>query len=305
MWNLEDLEGRVRSASEGVAVVGCGRMGTAIAGELARRGLHVTVFDETDFTRQRAKHNLQAALLDNLQKGLLTSEDECKSIMNRVRVAETLEDAVGTAAVVFEAVIDDMELKRALFQRMLDAKSTAVLCSNSVKMSAKELMKGTSLQLWGCRFLLPVWFVDDVEVDAGGLRGDRLSPLLAALGFKVTYYKGERLRIPQEVVRRYVQEQRAVVERERQGREYAERERENLGQERAADDASTREADVAIDVGDADELCVVCLDAARSALIKPCGHTSTCMACARKLPWPRQCPTCRRAIEDVLPWRDL
>ena len=70
---------------------------------------------------------------------------------------------------------------------------------------------------------------------------------------------------------------------------------------------ATREADVSVSVagGEGDELCVVCLDAARSALMKPCGHTSTCMACARRLPWPLHCPACREPIEGVLPWRDL
>ena len=58
------------------------------------------------------------------------------------------------------------------------------------------------------------------------------------------------------------------------------------------------------DAAEADELCVVCLEAPRSALIVPCGHTSTCMECTKRLQ-PPLCVTCRAPIECARPWRDI
>lgn len=45
-----------------VAVIGCGRMGCDIVGELLRRGCHVRVYDVTPFTRQRAMQTILATL---------------------------------------------------------------------------------------------------------------------------------------------------------------------------------------------------------------------------------------------------
>ena len=70
--------------SDGVAVVGCGRMGCAMAGELARRGCRVTMYDHTDFTRSRAKQVLQATLREHVSNGLLLAH-ETHAIMGRVQ----------------------------------------------------------------------------------------------------------------------------------------------------------------------------------------------------------------------------
>lgn len=296
---------RARDPQQGVAIVGAGRMGCAIGGELARRGLHVTMFDETDFTRARAKHNIQAALLDLVTRGLLPSVDDCKDIMNRVRVKDTLEETIAGAVVIFEAVIDDLELKRVLFQRMVDAGSTAILTTNSIRFSAREVMEGTKLtNVWGCRFFMPGWFIDDVEVDTGGQPDDQISPTLASLGFQVCYFVTDRRRLSGGELQKYDADQRRAVADEKRAREFAERERENHGQERAGggEGDATAEARAEAVLG---EPCAVCLDAPRSALFKPCGHISTCMECADKLQQPRQCVTCRQHVQEVLPWRDL
>ena len=97
-------------------------MGCAMAGELARRGCHVVMFDETEFTRTRAKNLLQAAIMVHVQEGLMLM-DEAEAIMNRIQVAETLEEAAAHAALVFEAVVDDLNLKVALFRRMVIAQT--------------------------------------------------------------------------------------------------------------------------------------------------------------------------------------
>lgn len=47
-------------------------------------------------------------------------------------------------------------------------------------------------------------------------------------------------------------------------------------------------------------VCVVCLDNPRNAMLYPCGHAHSCMACTKQLV-SRQCPICRTTISKVIP----
>ena len=90
--------------------MGCGKHGVSIAGELARRGCYVLMCDASEFNTTRAKHDLQAALLQHLQAGLMVSQKALSDIMSHVTIAESIEDAIANAALVFEAVIDDLPI---------------------------------------------------------------------------------------------------------------------------------------------------------------------------------------------------
>jgi 3-hydroxyacyl-CoA dehydrogenase len=140
-----------RDPEQGVVVVGCGRMGCAIAGELARRGCFVAMYDETEFSTNDAKHNLQAALLDHVKQGLMPSAEACSSLMSRIRLAEDLEQAVARAVLVFEAVVDELALKRRLFHKMALSGSPALLTTNTINLSVGAINApfndGTELQV--------------------------------------------------------------------------------------------------------------------------------------------------------------
>ena len=278
-------------------------MGCAIAGELARRGCHVTMYDETDFTRTRAKHIVQASLLEHVQSGLLVDDAECRHIMSRVKVADTLATAVATVAIVFEAVIDDVSLKQELFREMVAAGTKAVLTTNTITLNVHELVKGTGLVVCGCRFLAPVWFIHAVEVTRphDPQAADSLVATLSELGFQVSYYTRNSglSRLSTQDAERWAREQREHVASERSQLERTARERESLGQEAPADGS-----DVAAAASTAPAVCSVCLDAQRDALLTPCGHMTTCVACAQRLR-PPVCVACRKPIEQILRWRDL
>ena len=52
--------------------------------------------------------------------------------------------------------------------------------------------------------------------------------------------------------------------------------------------------------GDEDRTCVVCFEAPRDAVLIPCGHAVTCMACARKIAETSDiCPMCRAVIKEA------
>ena len=139
---------------------------------------------------------------------------------------------------------------------------------------------------------------------------------LNALSFHAHRFNfgGDRLRLTQAAFAMYTSGRRQQVQREREAIDATEHERERNGQARPGGEAEDA-AEPAIDVSDVatdaaggaaaqETLCAVCLDAPRSALVMPCGHTSTCMDCAKKLE-PPLCVTCRSKITKVLPWSDL
>ena len=246
------------------------------------------MYDHTDFTRQRAEQTVQASLTDHVQNGLLLDAD-VPIILGRVKVAPSLAKAVEHAAVVFEAVLDDLALKRELFESMAAASKTALLTTNTISLSIDDIAQGKQFSVWGCRFLHPVWFISEVEVTAApgaAADDDRLASLLKSIGITPSFYTvGNRRKLMQTRVDSYFEQQRAdAAERlKRHPAQPTREERQPRGERPEA------------------ELCVVCLDQPRSALLVPCGHTTTCKDCALKLS-PSICVECRQPIEKILPW---
>ena len=74
-----------------VSIIGAGRMGRSIGGELAIRGAQVTLYDQHEHTRERAVEILRADLRQLVTQGLLRQSDE-SAVLQRVRmlVAESL-----------------------------------------------------------------------------------------------------------------------------------------------------------------------------------------------------------------------
>ena len=66
---------------------------------------------------------------------------------------------------------------------------------------------------------------------------------------------------------------------------------------------STAGVSSSVSSSDAPEnMCVICLSTEVNALIRPCGHTATCMRCAEGM-WkdqPARCPICRMLMDSVL-----
>lgn len=95
------------SSTRPVAVIGAGLMGAGIARLLADAGHPVAVYD-VDEERARAAAAEAGA-----------------------RHAPTIEEAVGEAEVVFEAVAEDEAIKRAVFARIGAVESGAIIASNT------------------------------------------------------------------------------------------------------------------------------------------------------------------------------
>ena len=163
-----------------VAVVGAGIMGHGIAQTLAMAGYNVALNDMNkdflDAGMARIRVNL-----DLFVENDFITPGEADAAMARVTAEPDLEKAVADVDIVFEAVKEDIEVKRALFNR-LDAicPERTILASNSSALLVSEFASGTSRQ---DRVLLAHWYnpphiVPAVEVIRGTYTSDETANLV-------------------------------------------------------------------------------------------------------------------------------
>lgn len=94
-----------------VAVVGAGLVGSGWAIVFARAGLDVAIFDESETIRATVLDRIAASLDDMKGAGLV---DDPRTVLSRLRVAGSLEEAVREADYVQESVFERVEVKRAI-----------------------------------------------------------------------------------------------------------------------------------------------------------------------------------------------
>jgi 3-hydroxybutyryl-CoA dehydrogenase len=144
-----------------IGIVGGGLMGHGIAQVLAGKGATVTVTDPDratlDSVPERIASNLRTIGGD-------------EAIAERVKLAPTVEEAVGDADWVFEAAPERMELKQAIFEE-LDATAPpgAVLATNTSVMRVTEIAAKTQNpeRVVGTHWWNPPYLVPLVEVVQG------------------------------------------------------------------------------------------------------------------------------------------
>jgi len=157
-----------------VTVVGAGIMGHGIAQTMAMAGYEVVLNDASAEALTagvaRAKSNLELFEAN----GFVTAE-EADAAYRRIVPEVDLEKAVVNADVVFEAVKEDVEVKRALFNR-LDAicPDKTILASNTSALLLSDFSSGVARK---DRVLIAHWFnpphiVPTVEVVRGSQTSD-------------------------------------------------------------------------------------------------------------------------------------
>lgn len=151
------------SSSKMCCVIGTGFLGSRITGELSRLGLNVNVYDQ-DLTKLNA---LNSALLQ--QKSELEENGLCArdNSWGTVTTCSVLHDAVSGVDFIFEAVVENADVKRWLFQKIThNCDSQAILCSNTFTVDLNEVVSESLFKerILGCRFLIPVYCIPLVEI---------------------------------------------------------------------------------------------------------------------------------------------
>jgi len=154
---------------ETIAVLGAGNMGHGIAEVAALAGFDVTMRDINEELVQDGFDDIEWSLSKLVEHEQVT-EDEADAALDRVTPVVDLEDAVADADFVIEAVPEQMEIKREVYQEVeAYAPDHAVFASNTSSLSITELagMTDRPTQFCGMHFFNPPVRMQLVEVIAG------------------------------------------------------------------------------------------------------------------------------------------
>ena len=151
-----------------VAVIGAGAMGSGIAQVAAQAGHRVRLFDTRIGAAERARDAIGQALAGLAAKGRVDA-GEASAAAARITPIHALPDCVG-ASLVVEAIVEDLEAKRALLRELeLIVAPAAILASNTSSLSITSLAAGMKApgRIVGMHFFNPVPLMQLVEVVSG------------------------------------------------------------------------------------------------------------------------------------------
>lgn len=154
---------------ERVTVVGAGVMGKGIAYAFAISNFQVILNDIRLEALQKAETDINQLLNDSFQKGFL-SEVQYAQAKENLQYDMELASAVKDADLVVEAVIERMDIKADVFQKLDKlCKSDAVLATNTSTMSPTEIGAQTSRpdKVVAMHFFNPVHKMKLIEIVRG------------------------------------------------------------------------------------------------------------------------------------------
>jgi 3-hydroxybutyryl-CoA dehydrogenase len=159
-----------------VLVVGAGTMGSQIALQTALSGHYeVILVDSVAGQLERARAQNKRLLDRAVEKSRLT-EEAAAGALARIEHSSDLGDAAGSADLVIEAVIEDFDAKKDVFETLgKHAKKDAVLASNSSTIAISRLADFTSRpeQCCNMHFFHPVTVMQLCEVVRGPKTSDK------------------------------------------------------------------------------------------------------------------------------------
>jgi 3-hydroxybutyryl-CoA dehydrogenase len=158
---------------QSIGIVGAGTMGNGIAQVFAQAGFSVVLVDVAEPALDRARGTIDKSLAKLVEKGRLTASDR-DATLGRLQMSTAIE-ALAAADYVVEAIVERVDAKRALFQR-LDAllSPAAILSSNTSSISITMLGAATRRpdRVLGMHFMNPVPLMSLVELIRGQATSD-------------------------------------------------------------------------------------------------------------------------------------
>lgn len=152
-----------------LAVVGGGFMGSQIAVQAALNGVEVRLQDISREQLERSRELNRGHLRRRVEKGRLT-EAALAAAFGRIAETTDLDEAVGDADLVIEAIVERLDAKREVFERMdRAAPEHAILASNSSTIVISQLADATRRpdRCANMHFFSPVLVMELCEVVMG------------------------------------------------------------------------------------------------------------------------------------------
>ena len=156
------------TSNERVAVIGAGAMGAGIAQIAAQAGHPVQLLDTQPGAAAKAIAGIRATFAKLADKGKL-DRDAAANAGERLRVADSAAQLAG-AALVIEAVVERLEVKRSLFAELEDiVGDEAILATNTSSISITSIAAGLKRpqRVVGMHFFNPAPLMALVEVVSG------------------------------------------------------------------------------------------------------------------------------------------
>lgn len=148
-----------------VGVLGGGLMGSGIAQVAAQSGFRTIVREVSDALAQRARTAIEKSLARGIEKGKVTAEQRDEAL-GRLGFVTDLEP-MGECDIIVEAVVEDLEVKNALW-RELDAlcPPATIFASNTSSLTIAAMAAATTRadRMVGLHFFNPVPLMKLVEV---------------------------------------------------------------------------------------------------------------------------------------------
>ena len=148
-----------------IAVIGAGAMGTGIAQVAATAGHEVLLYEHQPEQRAKSLRGLQRILNRQVEKGRMT-DLEVRELLGRIRYVENLTD-LGTAELVIEAIVENLEIKRSVFAQLEDIVSEdAILATNTSSLPVTAIAAACAHpgRVLGIHFFNPAPLMKLVEV---------------------------------------------------------------------------------------------------------------------------------------------
>ena len=179
-----------------VAIVGAGLVGAGWALVFARAGLMVRIYDANPATSKACIPLIEQQVADLIEFGLLT--ESAQFIIARLKVCETLAEAVDGAIYVQESILERTEVKRALMLALEDvAGPDLVIGSSSSGIPASAFASGLKLssRVIVAHPVNPPYLVPVVEIvpspDTSPAVTEFTASLMAAVGQSVVHVRRE------------------------------------------------------------------------------------------------------------------
>ena len=158
-----------------VLVIGAGQMGSGIAQVCAQVGFDVKLNDREQQFYDRGIQTITKNLSRNVEKGRMT-EDEKQSVLNKITMSLSIEDA-SDVDLVIEAAVENMEIKQSIFKQLDEiTPAHTILATNTSSLPITEIAAATKRpeQVIGMHFMNPVPVMKLVEIIRGLATSDEV-----------------------------------------------------------------------------------------------------------------------------------
>jgi 3-hydroxybutyryl-CoA dehydrogenase len=168
-----------------VGVIGAGTMGQGIAQVCASAGYKVLLFDANTAAIDNGIESIKKNIDVLVSKGkFLTSE--APGVIDRISSAPTISDV--KADLIIEAVLENLEVKRKLFQTLEDVnQESCILTSNTSSIPITQISQGLKhpSRFAGLHFFNPATIMKLVEVIRGTSTSDETISVLNDFAIKL------------------------------------------------------------------------------------------------------------------------